>query len=82
MDMKQQLAIQAMYDAQERGELMAEPEPLPLPDDDPEPTDAPTRTDVARMSKARLADELARRGLDIEGRGDELRARLAQELFG
>lgn len=80
MSMKQQLAIQAMYDAKARGEASAQAAP-PL-EGSSAAAAAPTRTEVARMSKARLVEELARRGLRAEGRGDDLRARLAEELFG
>lgn len=81
MNMKQQLAMQAIYDARERGDLIREPDPFPVPDDDPEPNDNPSRTDVARMSKARLVEELSKRGIGTDGRADELRERLAGELF-
>lgn len=81
MNMKQQLAMQAIYDARERGDLIGEPDPFPIAEDDPEPNENPSRTDVARMSKSRLVDELTARGLSVEGRADDMRERLAQELF-
>lgn len=45
------------------------------------PTPGLTRTDVARMSKAKLVDELTARGLEAGGFGDDMRARLAEALF-
>lgn len=81
MNMKQQLAIQAIYDARDRGEIAGEPDPLPMSADEPASSENPTRTDVARMGKKRLEKELADRGLSTDGRADELRDRLAGELF-
>jgi hypothetical protein len=40
-----------------------------------------TRTDVARMSKTGLVDQLSARGLDVGGSADDMRERLSEALF-
>ena len=45
------------------------------------PTEGLTRTQVARMTKGALVDELRARGMYLGGTADEMRERLASELF-
>lgn len=56
--------------------------PIDAKDDEPmKPTEGLTRTQVARMTKGALVDELQARGLDVGGTADEMRERLANEVF-
>lgn len=81
MNMKEQLAMQALYNRRVAGADAFERTEAPAKSTG-DGGGSPSRTDVARMNKAELVEELRKRDMGTDGNANDLRDSLLDVLFG